>query len=123
MEFDLKYLSLEPDRHGNLLYVHRSGRRIRLRVTRDDPAFLEPYQKALATLAVLPNAAEALLRQGNWQRHATMVRPGWAATLHGARLAEGRRDDTGRVWRDGSAANGRVRLDNVCASESLHRGS
>lgn len=82
MEFDLKYLSAEPDRHGNMrLYARRYGRRIRIRVARDDPAFLETYQKALATLAELPNAAEP---PSNTAKKKIAVRGtlGWLASLY-----------------------------------------
>jgi integrase len=57
MRFDLPYLSEEPDRHGNVrLYARRYGRRIRISVGRNDPAFLESYQRALDTLAELASA-------------------------------------------------------------------
>jgi len=82
VEFDLKYLSLEPDRHGNLrLYVRRYGRRIRLRVTRDDPAFLDAYQKALTMLAELPNAAEPPSDTAG-KKIAVRGSLGWLASLY-----------------------------------------
>ncbi len=52
MKVDLPHLSEEPDRHGNIrLYVRRHGRRIRIRVNRDDLGFLDAYQNALTSLA------------------------------------------------------------------------
>jgi hypothetical protein len=79
VKFDLKYLSLEPDRHGNMrLYVRRYGRRLRIRVGRNDPAFLEAYQKALATLAELPNAAEP----PSEKKIAVRGTMGWLASLY-----------------------------------------
>ena len=54
MKVNLSHLSEEPDRHGNIrLYVRRHGKRIRIRVARDDPRFLDAYQDALASLADL----------------------------------------------------------------------
>jgi integrase len=54
VKIDLRHLSEERDRHGNIrLYVRRHGRRIRLRLARSDPHFLAAYQNALARLADL----------------------------------------------------------------------
>jgi hypothetical protein len=62
VEIDLRYLSPEPDRHGNpRLYVRRYGRRIRLRVGRNDPGFLEAYRRALDALAELSGAGTTSL--------------------------------------------------------------
>jgi hypothetical protein len=52
MQIDLPHLSEEWDRHGNVrLYVRRHGRRIRLRVARNDAGFLDAYKTALELLA------------------------------------------------------------------------
>jgi integrase len=54
MKVNLRHLSEELDRHGNVrLYVRRYGRRIRLRIARNDPGFLKAYQDALASLVDL----------------------------------------------------------------------
>jgi integrase len=81
MEIDLRYLSQETDRHGNdRLYVRRYGRRVRLRVDRNDPGFVEAYQRALETLAELPGA----IASSNESAKKIAVRGtlGWIAALY-----------------------------------------
>jgi len=42
------FLSEDADRHGNVrLYVRRNGRKVRLRVARNDPTFADAYAKAI----------------------------------------------------------------------------
>lgn len=54
----LKYLSEEPDRHGNMrLYVRRRGRRIRMRAPIGTEAFLAEYKAALEGAAKPVGAA------------------------------------------------------------------
>jgi len=82
MKIDLDYLSEEPDRYGNVrLYARRYGRRIRIRVGRNDPAFLEAYQRALETLAELANAP-ALLPPTEKKKTAVRGSLGWLASLY-----------------------------------------
>lgn len=48
---DLRYLSPEPDRHGNeRLYVRKNGRRIRIRAARGTPEFFRAYAAAVEAL-------------------------------------------------------------------------
>jgi integrase len=52
VKFDLPFLSLEPDRHGNeRLYVRRDGRRIRIKEKPGTQAFAKAYAAALEALA------------------------------------------------------------------------
>jgi hypothetical protein len=52
VKFDLPFLSLEPDRHGNeRLYVRRAGRRIRIKEKPGTQAFANAYAAALEALA------------------------------------------------------------------------
>lgn len=79
MEINLRYLSEEPDRHGNMrLYVRRHGRRLRLRVARNDPRFIAAYQTALESLSELrpaPSDAPA-------KKIAPRGSLGWLAALY-----------------------------------------
>lgn len=63
---NLKYLSEEWDRHGNLrLYVRRRGRRVRLRHEPGTEAFLAEYRSALAgsnKAPVAPQSSPGTLR-------------------------------------------------------------
>lgn len=78
MQVNLRYLSEECDRHGNRrLYVRRHGRRIRVRVGRNDPDFLAAYQAALASLSDLrpghPSPVKKIAPRGSL---------GWLAALY-----------------------------------------
>ena len=78
MKIDLPHLSEERDRHGNSrLYVRRNGRRIRLRVARNGPGFLDAYQAALESLADLrppsPTPVKKIAVRGSL---------GWLAALY-----------------------------------------
>lgn len=56
MEVDLRYLSREPDRHGNIRwYVRRNGKRIRLRLDPSDPSFTKAYYEAVDKLGPTPS--------------------------------------------------------------------
>ena len=77
MKIDLPHLSEERDRHGNSrLYVRRNGRRIRLRVARNDPGFLDAYQAALESLADYGHLAYAV------KKIAVRGSLGWLAALY-----------------------------------------
>jgi integrase len=81
VKVELPHLSEEPDRHGNVrLYVRRHGRRIRLRVARNDPVFLTAYQEALATLEEMAGKAPSPKEP----RKKTSLRGtlGWLAALY-----------------------------------------
>jgi integrase len=81
VEIDLRYLSEELDRHGNLrLYARRYGRRVRIRVKRHDPEFLNAYQAALETLEELSGRAAP----SNQTKKKTALRGtlGWLASLY-----------------------------------------
>jgi integrase len=78
MQIDLPHLSEEWDRHGNVrLYVRRHGRRIRLRVARNDAGFLDAYKTALELLAearpVSPTPVKKIAPRGSL---------GWLASLY-----------------------------------------
>jgi integrase len=78
MLIDLPHLSQERDRHGNIrLYVRRHGRRLRLRIPRDDPGFLDAYRNALESLDGLrPSPAKAI------KKIAPRGSLGWLVTLY-----------------------------------------
>jgi integrase len=81
VEIDLRYFSHEPDRYGNdRLYVRRYGRRIRLRVGRNDPGFLEAYQRALEALAELSGAVAS--SASPIKKVALRGTLGWLASLY-----------------------------------------
>jgi integrase len=63
-EMELRYLSEEVDRHGNVrVYFRRKGRRVRLRETPGTDAFLAEY-RAAARGITKPNATDA--RSFSW---------------------------------------------------------
>jgi integrase len=79
MKVDLPHLGEEPDRHGNIrLYVRRYGRRIRIRVARDDPGFVDAYQNALVSLADLSRPSPTVPAKQIAARGSL----GWLATLY-----------------------------------------
>jgi len=64
VEVDLRYLSEEPDRHGNVrLYVRRNGRRIRLRIAVGADGFLDAYRVALESLSDLRRPVDAPVKK------------------------------------------------------------
>jgi integrase len=79
MLVDLPHLSEEPDRHGNIrLYVRRHGRRLRLRIARNDPGFLDAYRNALESLdGVRPSPPAKLVK-----KIAPRGSLGWLAALY-----------------------------------------
>lgn len=47
MKIDLKYVTRDRDRHGNIrLYYRRNGRKLRLRGPEGSPEFMEDYRLA-----------------------------------------------------------------------------
>ena len=78
MRIDLKYLTQDYDRHGNLrLYVRFKGRKVRLRAPPDSLEFADAYQAALKSI-------EAGLKQAAQPQHATL---GWLVREYEASFA------------------------------------
>jgi len=67
-EMKLKYLSEEPDRHGNVrVYFRKRGRqRIRMRETPGTDAFMTEYKAALAARPLPPSAARIVPGTYRW---------------------------------------------------------
>lgn len=77
MEVDLRYLSREPDRHGNdRLYVRRNGKRIRMRLEPRDPDFTKAYNDAVDKLGPTPSQRP----QGPGVRRWSKGTLGWLGT-------------------------------------------
>src|SRR5580704_1354159 len=81
LKIELPHLSEEADRHGNVrLYARRYGRRVRVRVGRNDPGFVEAYQRALETLTELSGVIATSDRQA--KNIAVRGTLGWLAALY-----------------------------------------
>src|SRR5580765_368133 len=110
MKINLKYISVETNRHGNdCIYIPLNGRRVRIREQPNTPAFMLAYSAAVDALGMPPEHA----RRANGR----VITPGSLAAI--AAKYFGSKDFQRR---DATSQRNRRNIIELCLREKLAAG-